>query len=156
MARTGDGSQTEQSSPDRADRLSVSQVSRETAASVWARVQPMVHRALRRAQGDRTTSEDMLRAIVAGDMTLWAVHDDDDIVAIVVLSMTIGPAGKKLYVKMLAGHEMHRWVDRVEELLVDLRDLLGAKCIEASCRPGLARVLASRGWSKKAVVMELK
>lgn len=72
-----------------------------------------------------------------------------------VVSVKQYPTGRKLFVELLVGTDMEQWVDQLERVLIECRDLVGAMCIEASCRIGLAKKLGKRGWSKKAIVMEL-
>lgn len=116
----------------------------------------MIERALSHGQGDGTSWEHMLAAILMQKMTLWVIHEGDDIVACVVLSVNEHAKGKKVFVQLTAGRDLDRWIDQIEGLLRDYRDLVGAMTIEASCRKGLARRLSRRGWGKKAVIMELK
>ena len=115
----------------------------------------MVERGLRRGQGDGTSAEELYAAIQAGEMSLWAVHAGEDVQAVVVLSVIPIPGGKKLFVQLLAGSNMDEWADELEKVIADCRDILGATCVEASCRPGLARYLGRRGWRRKAEIMEL-
>lgn len=116
----------------------------------------MIERGLGQGQGDATSPELMLAAIQAGTMSLWAVHEGDEIQAGIVLSVLENPKGKKLYVELLAGTGMDEWVGDLEKTVLEAKALTGAMCVEASCRKGLARYLKRRGWNQKAVVMELR
>lgn len=116
----------------------------------------MAERGLRHGQGDGTSAAQMLASLYRGESQLWVVHDGPDVKAGVVVSVTEHLAGRKVFVDLLAGEGMAEWVDMVERALCDYRDLVGAKCVEASCRKGLAKRLGSRGWKSKAVIMELK
>lgn len=110
--------------------------------------------ALGRGQGDSVTPEQALSAITEGRHQLWAVHDDGGIHAAVGVSVDEHPACRKVWVSMLAGRRMFEWADLVESALKKCRELSKSKCIEASCRPELARYLERRGWKVKAVIME--
>ena len=136
--------------------LSVSEVTPETLAYVWTEIEPMVKRGLSHGQGDGTTSNHMLAAIAGGQMSLWVIHRGREVVAGIVLSFSEHDVCKKLFVEMLAGKDMPVWADQLEGLLKDVKELIGATCIEASCRPGLAKFLSGRGWKEKAIVMEMK
>lgn len=148
-ARTGDERRIEQSSPE------VRQVLPADARHVWPIVEPFIDRALRRGQGDESTPEHQLARIEAGLAQLWVVTSEDAVKAVVVLSIVETDAARKLNVDILAGSDMDTWEDYVERLLLEFMDITGAACIEASCRPGLAKRLKARGWRRKAVVMEL-
>ena len=121
---------------------------------VWEQMSSQIEKGLRHGQGDSTTSLELKMAIQRGDMTLWVVHEGENIQALIVLSVSVHAAGRKLFVELLAGTGMDEWVGELEGLLKDYRDLLGAFCIEASCRRGLAEKLKRRNWKTKAVVME--
>lgn len=136
--------------------MQVSNVPPETAPAVWQELRPMIERALARGQGDGTSWEHMLVAILMQKMSLWVIHEGEDIVACVVLSVSDYPKGKKVHIQLTAGKDLDRWIEQIEGLLRDYRDLVGAIAIEASCRKGLARRLSRRGWGRKAVIMELQ
>lgn len=136
--------------------LSVSDVPPELVDHVWIAQRKNIERGLRHGQGDATTSNEMLASIKQGRLQLWAVHRGGDIQAVVVISLIRKPTNTKLFVHLIAGEKLGEWSDQVQGLLIDFRELLGASCIEASCRPGLAEYLSKKGWSKKAIVMELR
>lgn len=98
----------------------------------------------------------MLGGILQRKSQLWAVHDDSGIHAVVVVSAPVHVTMTKVFVQLIAGKDIDRWADMVETRLEELRELVQAELIEASCRPGLARYLQRRGWKQKAIVMERK
>lgn len=133
----------------------ISRVEPENVGLVWAELEPMILKGLSRGQGDECHPEVMKARIVAGDLQLWAVVEDDELTGACVLSVR-DSAVRKVWVELLAGKNMDSWADELEGLLKDFRDLLGASCVEASCRPGLAAYLKERGWKQKAIIMSLK
>lgn len=122
---------------------------------VWPEVVDLIERGLRHGQGDGTTSETLRHRVMTGDMLMWTVHKDSEVLGVVILSMNTHATGKKLFVEMLAGHNPEEWQDQLIDLLRDFRDITGAMCIEASCRKGMVKRLRALGWREKAVVMEL-
>lgn len=134
----------------------VSSVTGGWISHVWDSQIDMIESALSHGQGDGTSSTAVFAGIVSGRNLLWAVHRGEDILAVVILSVQSTSKMKKLIVEMIAGREMSLWADEVQKLLIDFKDIIGAACVEASCRPGLARFLGKTGWSKKAIIMELK
>ena len=114
----------------------------------------MLKRALRHGQGDGASIDDIIRSLAGGESKMWVVRENFDILACMVWTVTEHKKGRKVLVEFLAGKDMDLWVGMLEELLQDYRDLVGAMCVEASCRKGLAKKLSERGWRSKAVIME--
>lgn len=137
-------------------RPEVSSVPQGMVDKVWPSILPMIEKGLSRGQGDNTTAEHMKAAVMRGDMYLWVIHEGYDVIAGIVLSVRERENSVKVSIEMLAGKDMNAWADDLQKLLIDFKDLVGASCIEASCRHGLARFLKGRGWTNKAVIMELK
>ncbi len=138
------------------ERLSVSEVPIDSVESVWISQLKMINSGLRRGQGDATSANEMLASIKNGKMSLWVVHDGDQVVAVVVVSVLRTPTITKLMVHLIAGSRLGDWADLLQEKLLQCKDLVEADCIEASCRLGLAKYLTKKGWSKKAIIMELQ
>lgn len=113
-----------------------------------------VKKAFSVGQADAVTPQDMLAAIQDGREMLWAVHDGENVKGAVLVSVPTYSTGRKVWVSMIVGEDMPEWADDVESALTKYRDEVGAMCVEASCRPGLARYLTRRGWRTKAVIME--
>lgn len=134
--------------------LEVSYVPPDQIDRVWTELLPMIEKALQHGQGDHTSPWYLRKAIERGQMMLWAVHDDSEIYAGLVLEMLRHPMKKTVFVTMLVGREMDRWIDLLESHLIAYRDLNNADNIEASVRDGLVRYLGKRGWSRKATIME--
>lgn len=146
------------SSPTKRDAqdFEVSRVPPELADHVFDQLAPMVARALRHGAGDSTTEAHLRAEVRTGNMAMWAVHRGAEIVACVVLSVHRYPAKTTVFIELAAGRDLGVWVERIEELLRDYRDLVGADTIEATCRDGMTRRLLRRGWRRKATVVELR
>lgn len=136
--------------------LQVSYVPDAQVSEVWYSQIDMIERAMTKGQADWATSEGMLESIRSGRSQLWAIHEGRHIVAIAVISVSSTKTMTKLFVRLLAGRRMPDWADMLVENLQRMKEMVGADCIEASCRPGLAKFLQKIGWSKKAVIVELK
>jgi hypothetical protein len=130
-------------------------VDRESLGIVWPIVEPMVRRALKHGQGDAGTAEGLLRKVYDGDLQMWAILIDGEITAAVILSVLQLDVCSKVWVHVIAGKRSDLWAADISKLLLDFKELTGAKCVEASCRPGAAKVMKSVGWRQKAVIMEL-
>jgi len=117
---------------------------------------PHIERGLRHGEGDTITAEFIRLSLLAGEMQAWAISEKgcDGILAVLVFRILCDERGRRLYVVMLAGVRMAEWVEEVEQMLIDYKDIIGARCIRASCRVGLARILGKRGWTRQSVIME--
>lgn len=133
--------------------FSVSSVGPDNCEFVWSQVAPMIERGLIRADGDALNMAVIKAGVLAGEMQMWAIHDDSEIIAAVVFRIVPHGMGRRLFVVILAGRDMDEWIDELIDRLMDYRDIIGADSMEASCRLGLAKYLQERGWSRKAVVM---
>lgn len=143
------------------DDVEFSKVEPTTVAYIWPHVVPMIERGLRHGQGDATTSDMLRHRVTSGQMLMWAFHRGGDIrveniLGVIILSVHQHATGKKLFVEMLAGRDYKAWQDELTQLLLDFRDIVGATCIEASCRKGLIKPLSELGWRQKSVIMELR
>lgn len=121
---------------------------------VFDKLAKQIAKGLSQGQGDGTTEVEMRVGVKAGQMNMWAIHDDEELYAAVVLSVTQHSTGRKVFVELLAGTSMDDWIEELVKMLMDYRDLVGAMCIEASCRRGLAKYLKGMGWKTKAIIME--
>ena len=149
MGQTGAEVKIEQSFPE------FSSVKPDQVEYVFALLRPEIDKALSKGQGDGTTAAHMMAKIMTGNLLMWAIVDDAEIIACVVLSVKKTDTMTKLLIELVAGKDSVLWNDALEQLVLDFKDLVGATCIEASCRLGLAKYLHKRGWRKKAVIMEL-
>lgn len=136
--------------------LEVSSVPLESVPYVWSAQIDMIERGLEKGQADWATSTELLAQILKGESHLWVVHEGEEVVAVVVTEVRANRHMTKVFVQLIAGTRLDEWSDQVITLLHDFMELIGADCIEASCRPGLAKFLKGKGWSQKAIIMELK
>ncbi len=126
----------------------------EHASAVLCSVEGQFLEAMAQGQADAVTPRDALLEFSEGKSELWAVHDEEGVHAAVGVSVSQFPACRKVWVNLLAGRRMFEWADLVESALEKCRSLTESKCVEASCRPDLARYLERRGWTMKAIIME--
>lgn len=122
---------------------------------VWPELRPLIERALERGQGDETDESIVRTQLKSGESQLWVVTNEGQVEAATVVSVMDSPKTRKLSIEILAGENMPAWVELLEGVMLRFKESLGASCIEASCRPGLARQLRKRGWMQKAIIMEL-
>lgn len=102
-----------------------------------------------------STLDDLRAELLAGQMVMWAVQSDADVLACIVLSVQKHSTQTIVYVELTAGKDLARWVDEAERLLAEYRDLIGADAVRAVCRDGMTNRLMKRGWKRKATVLEL-
>lgn len=114
----------------------------------------MILRGLAHGQGDGATEDSLKAELRSGDLNMWVAQDASGVVAGMIFRVIEYPAKKSVFIELVAGRGLNEWFDKEFHLLEEFKDMIGADVIEASCRPGLARFLESRGWHRKAVIME--
>jgi len=135
--------------------LNISQVQVDQLEQVWPNLLPMVARGLRHGQGDSLAPCDILHSLKSGDMILWIAHEDQTLYGGMVFQVSQSPRKKTVFVVILAGVEFERWANDMQAVLIEYQKGIGADCIEASCRKGMARKLERLlGWKAKAIIME--
>lgn len=134
--------------------LQFSSVGLDALDEVWETLYPLILKGLSHGQGDGSRGLHLLEEIRSGKSVLVVGHEEGEIQVGIVLSVLDGEAGRKLFIDMLVGNDMDQWVGDLESLIKRYRDEVGAKCIEASVRPGLAKRLFGRGWKRKAIIVE--
>ena len=135
---------------------SVSRVEPQSIDAVWPQIAPMVRRGLKHGAGDSITEEQILHALYAGQMELWAIHNGEEIIAGLVLQIIQRSKGPALIVIFQAGRDFALWSERVNGLIRDYADLIGAYTVEAVCRKGAAKWLEDLGWKRKAITMAME
>ena len=120
--------------------------------AVWPDVEAMVERALRHGQGDEVTVDDIRQQAVDGAMGVLVVTLEK-VVGVCVFRI-VDAQVRKVWVDILAGVDLDSWADAIESALNQIKEGIGATCVEGSCRPGLARYLKRRGWRRKSIIME--
>lgn len=126
---------------------------------MWQQIGPQVRRGLACGAGDTLSEQEMLSALLHGELELWAVHEGDKVLGGLVLQIERRERGLALVVLMIAaaeGRGLRLYVPRLLALLRDYAELLGAYTIESVSRPGAARLLSRFGCKPKAVLMELR
>lgn len=116
----------------------------------------MVRKGLKHGAGDSITEDEILHGLMTGRMQLWAVHKGEEVIAGLVLQTIERECGRALFIVVMAGRDFAEWSPKVNGLLQDYADLLGAYTIEAMCREGIAKWLKALGWKRKAIKMELR
>lgn len=131
----------------------ISAVDKESLPLVWQALRPQIQKGLSVGMGPRTTERILYSAVEEGRCVMWAIHDDKEIKAGVILSVKTYPNLRTLFVELLAGKDLDEWVDDLENLLIDYKTIVGADIIEACARPGLAKRL--KRWKTKAALVEM-
>lgn len=137
------------------DELKLSYVPPDQVAYVWGSQIDQIEKAMTKGQADWDTSFKLLKRIYDEESQLWAVHRGDEVLAVVVSAVKSNDQMTKMFIELMAGNGMADWLP-LQRVLQDFARHVGAECIEASCRPGVARALKEYGWSQKAIIMELK
>jgi hypothetical protein len=133
--------------------MTISLVTPESLDLVWAALKPKIMEAMDGPAG-RYGEKFYYESVKDGLMSMWISSDGDKVVAGGILSVHQYPMERVLFIELLAGCNMDKWLEEVEPLLRQYQQQVGATTIEALCRPGLTRKL--KGWSLKSALMEFR
>jgi hypothetical protein len=133
--------------------VNISLVTPDTLPQVWAALLPEIRSAMDGLAG-RAGEQAYYDAVNDGRMSMWVSHEGAEIVAGGIFAVHEYPREKVLFIELLAGRDLDKWLETVEPLLKQYKEQVGATTIEALCRPGLTRKL--KGWTVKAALMEFK
>ena len=148
-AQTGDALRTAQSS------VEFKTVPADQLRFVWDTLGPWVRRALRHGQGTQTSEPDIIARVMKETSYLWVGTIGEEIVAGIFWSVRRIATGHKIWIDLAVGKEMDLWFEQAQEHFRRLADDIGAKCVEGSCRPGMARRLMRKGCKQKAIIVEM-
>lgn len=129
----------------------IRQVTAEEFAPAWKHFYPKIRKAL---SGDEIAAAALYTRILNGYAQMWLVRGDEGCKACAIVSIGKTPSCTKLIVEVLAGEGLSEWSATLTEFLSDIKDIIGAKSLEASCRPGLAKYLKNEGWKVQSIIME--
>lgn len=117
---------------------------------------PAIHALLAPAiafSGDTVAS--VIDDLISGEAILWVLRTKGgDPIAAAVSELEDTPRGQFVHGRLLGGHGMAEWIDRlITDITAHGKDA-HAKGIRIEGRIGWQRVLESKGWKRRAVVME--
>ncbi|MEM7003118.1 MAG: hypothetical protein AAF529_20185 [Pseudomonadota bacterium] len=122
---------------------------------IWPEVRELIGDALKHAQGDGVSPDVLLPDLLNEDLGMLLVTDHDRIRMVMVFGIERTTI-TKFCIHILAGDDMQEWFDWAWPKVQGVAELVGAECIEASCRPGMAKLLKKRGWKQQAVIMRIQ
>ena len=100
-------------------------------------------------RGDtRYSVEDIVEGLRNGTLQLF--EEPEGIIVTQVMQLR----DKRLLVFIMAGQNFRLWKDRMLKKLVDFATEQECVCIEAFCRPGLARILQQENWALHQVLLK--
>jgi hypothetical protein len=134
--------------------MEVSLVPPELAEGLWPRIFPHLSRAAEYTFG-RYEPEDIFDAVISGQVHLWIVIDEDEIIGITVTRLWQYPRKKCLDMVFIAGDEGFSWKDAMLGVLQRWAYDNGCEVIESSGRPGFSRAFKDDGYKMLWQVYEL-
>lgn len=118
-------------------------VDRGAIAAVWPHVAPKLRPAVE-VPGALTSMQDVLARLLAGDLTLWLIHDGVTVMAAATGAVHERDRGRICTIYHLAGTDLEAWWDSAEAGIEQWARAQGCVAFEALVRPGLARRLRGR------------
>lgn len=135
--------------------MEISLVPPELIEGLWPRIFPHLAKAAEYTFG-RYEPEDIFATVVNGQAHLWvAITDTGDIAGITITRFWHYPRKNCLDVIFLSGNDWASWKDAMFDTLTNWAQDSGCDAIEASARPGFARVVKDRGYTPLWQVFEV-
>jgi len=116
-------------------------------------VRSLFDRCVKRAVRGEFSSEDLLRLTQEGRMHIGIVSDGENPVMAVAFEFVHYPQLTVLNIAALAGSRMGKIMREFWPTFQRFARLAGADCIQASCAPGMARMLGRYGFGEVYQVM---
>jgi len=99
-------------------------------------------------RGDtRYTVDDIVEGLRNGTLQLFEEPEG------IIITQVMELRDRRLLVFIMAGQNFKLWKEKMLKRLVDFATEQECICIEAFCRPGLARLLQQEKWDLKQVLM---
>jgi hypothetical protein len=96
--------------------------------------------------GGRYTADDLIGQCSRGELILWVIHENDQIVAFVGAMSVQYPLKSVLSLQFCAGERMDEWLDDYMAVAVETAKDMGCSCIELAGRKGWERAMARFGF----------
>jgi len=125
----------------------------EQVTAHFPQVRALFDRCVNRAVMGEFNSDDLLRLGQEGRMYILIVSDGKDPVMAVAFEFVHYPRLTVLNIAALAGRRMEKVMRELWPTFRRFAQLAGADCIQASCAPGMARMLARYGFGEVYQVM---
>ena len=129
-------------------RLKAQIVQPEDVEYVWYKVEPILARAVSRSEGELKTN-DILNFVIEGDMQLWIVAENKEIIAALVTQIITYPQKRILRLVSLAGEDFNKFkhfLDMVQSFAIQK----GCTALELWGRKGWKKLLPE--WNSKYIV----
>jgi hypothetical protein len=120
--------------------------------SVWAEAGNFIEQALKYCDGE-TNLEYILADLVRGDRKLLTVCDGEEMIAAVILSMSVFPRKKVCHISLVGGIRMNEWCDQGLPTIEQLAREAGADTVRIQGRKGWLRRLKTNGYKEIATVI---
>ena len=115
---------------------------------IWDQVEPILARAVSRSEGELKTN-DILNFVIEGDMQLWIVAENKEIIAALVTKIITYPQKRILRLVSLAGEDFNKFkhfLDMVQSFAIQK----GCTALELWGRKGWKKLLPE--WNSKYIV----
>jgi hypothetical protein len=129
------------------EKVQVSFVPKDLAVEIWPKIRGYINSATERT-GGRYEPEDVLYEILDGKLLLWVALEGTDVIGVATSRFEEYPRKKVLMVPFLAGEQFSEWGDDMLSILRKWASDNGCSMLEASGRPGWARVFKDQGYKR--------
>lgn len=125
----------------------------EQFMGAWSRVSPFVH-ALANSSGGRYETADLIKAIQARDMQLWAaLRDKNEVIGVMLSEVLCHPRLREAHLIAATGRNAAEWIDMMP-MIEAWGKAEGCGRIKATTRPGWKKLLTPLGFDETHCVLE--
>jgi len=125
----------------------------EQLAAQFPHVRALFERCVNRAVRGEFDADDLLRLAQDGRMFIGVVYDDDNPIMAFAFEFFEYPRMVALNIAAMAGRKVDEAMRELWPTFRQFARLTGADCIQASCHPGMVRMLSRYGFGEIYQVM---
>jgi hypothetical protein len=127
-------------------------ISPEDVDSVWEAAGALIDKAIKYCNGE-TNLDHILKDLRKGDRKLATICDNGEMIAAIILSMSVFPEKKVCHISLVGGIRMEEWCDRGLPTIEIIAREAGADAVRIQGRRGWLRRLKAHGYDEIATVI---
>lgn len=131
--------------------LLMEQITKDTISHVWVQTRPLINKAMAHSNGE-ANSEDLRRAVIAGECQLFVVHDKETVHFAFVTELVDYPRFMSMRIIALAGRTSGILAVCMRDFwpkVIEWAQAQGVTKFEAACHPTMAKMLRRYGFYTK-------
>lgn len=140
---------------DSVSALELSAVPVAAITYVWTDVEPMLQKAID-ASGGRYTTVSLLDALFKGELGLWVVMDEGNIIAALTTRICEYPKHRALALDWIGGARMKEWLPMAHDVFSRYAEDHGCTELQGYGRKAWDRWLRTYGWKPDYIAYKME